>query len=149
MTDRLSPEARSAHMRRIRKTDTTPERIVRRVVHSLGFRFRLHRRDVPGTPDLLLPRLRKAILVHGCFWHQHAGCRLARLPKSRPEYWLPKFERNRHRDAAALESLQAMGWEVLVVWECETGDLTGLRKGLSAFLKGKHHEVTSAGQAAS
>lgn len=149
MTDRLSPEARSAHMRRIRKTDTTPERIVRREVHSLGFRFRLHRRDLPGTPDLLLPRLRKAILVHGCFWHQHADCRLARIPKSRPEYWLPKLERNRHRDAAALEGMQAMGWEVLVVWECETGDLANLRKRLSAFLKAKHYEVTSAGQATS
>jgi DNA mismatch endonuclease (patch repair protein) len=89
MPDRLSPEARSAHMRRIRKTDTMPERVVRRAVHALGFRFRLHRGDLPGTPDLVLPRLRKAILVHGCFWHQHTGCRLARLPKSRPEYWLP------------------------------------------------------------
>jgi DNA mismatch endonuclease (patch repair protein) len=138
MADRLSPEARSAHMRRIRKIDTTPERVVRRLVHGLGFRFRLHRRDLPGTPDLVLPRLRRAILVHGCFWHQHAGCRLARLPKSRGEYWLPKLWRNQERDAAAQAELKASGWEVLVVWECETGDLAGLRDRLSAFLERAH-----------
>lgn len=82
MPDRLSPEERSAHMRRIRKTDTKPEVTVRRLAHALGFRFRLHRRDLPGTPDIVFPRLGKIILVHGCFWHQHKGCRLARPPKS-------------------------------------------------------------------
>jgi DNA mismatch endonuclease (patch repair protein) len=125
-------------MRRIRKTDTTPERAVRRVVHTLGFRFRLHREDLPGTPDLVLPRLRKAILVHGCFWHQHGGCRLARLPKSRLEYWLPKLRRNEERDAAARAELQAMGWEIMVVWECETGDALHLRQRLAAFLGPMH-----------
>jgi DNA mismatch endonuclease (patch repair protein) len=138
MADRLSPEARSAHMRRIRKRDTTPERVVRRLVHGLGFRFRLHRHDLPGTPDLVLPRLRKAILVHGCFWHQHAGCRLARLPKSRGEYWLPKLSRNQERDAAARVELRARGWDVLVVWECETNDLADLHDRLSAFLERAH-----------
>ena len=125
-------------MRRIRKIDTTPERVVRRLVHGLGFRFRLHRRDLPGTPDLVLPRLRSAILVHGCFWHQHAGCRLARLPKSRPEYWLPKLKRNQERDVAARSELQAKGWEILVVWECETEDAAGLRQRLAAFLRPMH-----------
>jgi DNA mismatch endonuclease, patch repair protein len=138
MPDRLSPEDRSAHMRRIRKTDTTPERAVRRAVHALGFRFRLHRSDLPGTPDLLLPRLRKAILVHGCFWHQHEGCRLARLPKSRPEYWLPKLRRNQERDVVVRAELQAMGWEIMVVWECETEDLVRLRERLAAFLGPMH-----------
>jgi DNA mismatch endonuclease, patch repair protein len=134
MPDRLSPEDRSAHMRRIRKVDTAPERAVRSAVHALGFRFRLHHADLPGTPDLVLPRLHKAILVHGCFWHQHAGCRLARLPKSRPEYWLPKLQRNRERDMAARAELQGRGWEVLVVWECESGDVVTLRQRLAAFL---------------
>ena len=146
MVDRLSPEARSVHMRRIRKRDTTPERQVRRMVHALGFRFRLHRGDLPGTPDLVLPRLRKAILVHGCFWHQHEGCRLARLPKSRPEYWLPKLRRNQERDIAALAELQAMGWQILVVWECETEEVAGLRQRLADFLEASI-TAASAGQA--
>jgi DNA mismatch endonuclease (patch repair protein) len=108
MPDFLTPEQRSAHMRRIRKTDTRPELQMRRAAHALGYRFRLHRRDLPGTPDLVFPRLRKAILVHGCFWHQHPGCRLARLPKSRLDYWLPKLRRNQVRDDAALEALRAL-----------------------------------------
>jgi DNA mismatch endonuclease (patch repair protein) len=115
-------------MRRIRKTDTTPERVVRRTVHALGFRFRLHGSDLPGARDLVLPRLRKAILIHGCFWHQHTGCPLARLPKSRPEYWLPKLRRNQERDAAVGAKLRAMGWEILVVWECETDNSGDLRQ---------------------
>ena len=98
MPDHLSPRARSEHMRRIRKTDTKPEMRVRRAAHRLGYRFRLHRSDLPGTPDMVFPRLSKVVLVHGCFWHQHAGCRLARLPKSRLDYWLPKLERNQQRD---------------------------------------------------
>jgi len=134
MADRLTPEARSAHMRRIRKTDTTPERVVRRLVHGLGFRFRLHRHDLPGTPDLVLPRLHKVILVHGCFWHQHEGCRLARLPKSRPEYWLPKLRRNQERDVAARAGLKRLGWAALEVWECETRNATALKGRLAAFL---------------
>ena len=106
-------------MRRITKTDTKPEFAVRRAAHRLGYRFRLHRRDLPGTPDLVFPRLRKVILVHGCFWHQHVGCRLARQPKSRPDYWLPKLERNRKRDAETQAALRELGWDVLVVWECQ------------------------------
>jgi DNA mismatch endonuclease (patch repair protein) len=107
-------------MVQIRKTNTRPEMVVRRLVHRLGFRFRLYRRDMPGTPDLVLSRLRKVIFVHGCFWHQH-DCRLGRKqPKSRPEYWLPKLARNVARDEASRIELQKLGWDVLVVWECET-----------------------------
>jgi DNA mismatch endonuclease (patch repair protein) len=136
MPDKLSPEARSAHMRRIRKVDTKPELRVRRLAHRLGYRFRLHRRNLPGTPDLVFPRLRKAILVHGCFWHQHPGCRLARAPKSRLEYWEPKLRRNQERDKLARAELAARGWEVLVVWECETERAETLAARISAFLGG-------------
>jgi DNA mismatch endonuclease, patch repair protein len=136
MADRLSPEARSAHMRRIRKADTTPERMVRRMAHALGFRFRLHRRDLPGTPDLVFPRLRKAILVHGCFWHQHPGCRLARMPKTRLEYWIPKLRRNQERDAVAAEALRMLGWDVLVLWECEVAADAAVATTIATFLNG-------------
>ena len=135
MPDRLSPEERSAHMRRIRKTDTKPEITVRKLAHSLGYRFRLHRRGLPGTPDLVFPRLRKIILAHGCFWHQHAGCKLARSPKARPDYWQPKLRRNQERDEAARIALEAAGWSVLVVWECETANAAALRLRIAAFLE--------------
>ena len=121
-------------MRRIRKTDTKPEVKVRRAAHALGYRFRLYRRDLPGTPDLVFPRLRKVVLVHGCFWHQHEECRLARMPKSRLEYWRPKLERNQKRDKAARRALEELGWRVLVVWECETGDAEDLSERLRCFL---------------
>lgn len=121
-------------MRRIRKIDTRPELIVRKLAHALGFRFRLHRRDLPGTPDLVFPRLRKAILVHGCFWHQHEGCRLARLPKSRLDYWLPKLRRNQERDEAARAQLSERGWDALVVWECEVADEAAVRERIRTFL---------------
>ena len=123
MLNHLSPEERSVHLRRIRKTGTKPEMRVRRAAHSLGYRFRLHKRDLPGTPDLVFPRFNKVVNVHGCFWHQHPGCRLvglsacrlARLPKSRLDYWLPKLERNRARDLQTLTALEGTGWSVLVV----------------------------------
>src|SRR5690348_9565964 len=122
MMDHLTSDSRSAHMRRIRKTNTKPELAVRRVAHRMGYRYRLHRRDLPGTPDLVFPSRRKIIQVHGCFWHQHSGCRLARVPKSRPDYWLPKLRRNTERDAASEALLSAQGWEVLIIWECEVAD---------------------------
>src|SRR5262245_47161904 len=109
-------------MARIRKTDTRPEISVRHAVHGLGYRFRLHRRDLPGCPDLVLPRHRKVIFVHGCFWHRH-HCRDGRkLPKSKPEYWGPKLERNAARDAVHVQALIEVGWDVLVLWECEVKD---------------------------
>lgn len=123
-------------MRKIRKRDTSPELRVRRVAHALGFRFRLHRRDLPGTPDLVFPRHRKAVLVNGCFWHQHAGCRLARQPKTRLDYWLPKLQRNVARDQDIRAKLEAAGWSTLVIWECETRDAERLRCRLETFLFG-------------
>ena len=134
MPDFLSPAARSAHMGRIRKTDTKPEMRVRRAAHALGYRFRLHRNDLPGTPDLVFPRLRKIVLVHGCFWHQHSGCRLARLPKSRLDYWLPKLDRNCVRDHKTTTALRALGWSVLVVWECQVPDEDAAARILGPFL---------------
>ena len=135
MSDRLSRKERSAHMRRIRKTGTKPEMRVRRAAHRLGYRFRLHRSDLPGTPDLVFPRLRKVIQVNGCFWHQHPGCRLARQPKSQLSYWIPKLERNRARDLETKAALQALGWSVLVVWECQVPNLDAAARILRPFLE--------------
>jgi DNA mismatch endonuclease (patch repair protein) len=111
--------------------------VVRRLTHALGFRFRLHRRDLPGTPDIVLPRHRKVIQVHGCFWHQHEGCPLARQPKSRLDYWLPKLARNAARDRAARLALEESGWKCLVVWECQTKDVETLRLVIRGFLLGE------------
>ncbi len=135
MTDRLTPERRSENMRRIRAVDTSPELIVRRLAHSLGFRFRLHARNLPGKPDLVFPRLRKIILVHGCFWHVHEGCIESHVPKTRLEYWGPKLEGNRRRDRANAANLEELGWKILVVWECETANAKALTKRLSRFLR--------------
>lgn len=133
----LTPLQRSAHMARIRKVDTRPEMHARRAAHALGYRFRLHRRDLPGTPDLVFPRLRKAVMVNGCFWHQHEGCRLARVPKSRPEYWLPKLARNKARDSESLAALEALGWDVLTLWECEARSVEAATERLAPFLAGE------------
>jgi len=132
--DHLSPGARSRAMRRVRSHDTTPERIVRSIAHSLGFRFRLHRRDLLGSPDLTFPRLRAVVFVHGCYWHQHRCPRGARQPKTNREYWLPKLRRNVERDRRILRALRREGWRVLVVWECQTRDVERLRRRLAAFL---------------
>lgn len=124
----------SRRMRRVRKVNTKPEVVVRCLAHRMGYRFRLHRRDLPGTPDVVFPRRRRVIQVHGCFWHQHQGCRLASMPRSRLDYWGPKLARNVERDAEALDALRAAGWEPLVVWECETKDEDALHERLSRFL---------------
>lgn len=121
-------------MRAIRKKDTKPEMRVRRRLHALGFRFRLHRRDLPGTPDIVLPRHRAAIQVHGCFWHQHPGCRHATKPRTRQDYWLPKLERNVVRDRATAEALGALGWRLLIIWECELGHDAELDARLLKFI---------------
>lgn len=118
--DVLTKEQRSYCMSRIRKTDTTPELTVRRIVHRLGYRFRLYRRDLPGCPDIVLPRHRKVIFVHGCWWHRH-NCRLGRRrPKSRRQYWLPKLQANKERYKRDRRALQRQGWKVLTIWECQT-----------------------------
>lgn len=127
-------EERSAIMRAVPRKDSKPEIVVRRVLHQLGYRFRLHRRDLPGTPDVVLPRLRIAVFVHGCFWHRHGGCRHASTPKTRAEFWQAKFERNVERDAEVTRALNALGWSVLAIWECETSDRDRLIQSLSDTL---------------
>ena len=121
MADRSSPSQRSAIMARVKATNTRPEVAVRSLVHRLGYRFRLHRRDLPGRPDLVLPRHRTVIFVHGCFWHQHNCSRGRRQPASNQSYWGPKLARNVDRDATVKRALQAMGWRVLTIWECQVG----------------------------
>ncbi len=132
--DSLTPEKRSWLMSRVARRNTKPEMIVRRIAHGLGFRFRLHRRDLPGTPDLVFPKLRKAVFVHGCFWHRHAGCRLASMPKSRHDFWVPKFAANIERDRRKEEQLTAAGWIVETIWECETRDPSTLTKRITRML---------------
>ena len=133
--DSVSAELRSINMRKIRSRDTLPERVVRSAAHSLGFRFRLHRKDLPGKPDLTFPRHHKVIFVHGCFWHQHAGCREGRAPSTNSSYWTPKLARTVERDTLSRAELERLGWSVLVVWECETEVADALRRALSAFLR--------------
>jgi DNA mismatch endonuclease (patch repair protein) len=107
-------------MRSVRRRNTTPEMIVRAAIRAAGVRYQLHVRNLPGTPDIVMFTRRIAIFVHGCFWHRHSGCRLTTTPKTRTEFWAEKFRRNQERDAAALESLRELGWQVAIVWECET-----------------------------
>lgn len=118
VTDTVSTHKRSQMMSGIRGRDTAPEMRVRRLLHRLGYRFRLHRKDLPGSPDIVLPKYHVVILVHGCFWHFHQGCRLAKIPGTREEFWRGKLLRNRERDFAAVAALRARGWRVLQVWEC-------------------------------
>ena len=115
----------------VRSKNTGPELAVRRLVHSLGYRYRLHRRDLPGVPDLVFPARRAVIFVHGCFWHRHANC--GRVPKSRLSYWLPKLNRNRTRDRRHVKALARDGWRTLVIWECEVRDKKLARR-ISHFL---------------
>jgi len=117
--DTLTPEQRSRVMSCVGQKHTGPEMIVRRLVHSLGYRFRLHAKTLPGSPDLVFASRRKVIMVHGCFWHRH-GCRYFRMPKSRLEFWTAKLDRNFARDAATRRALRKLGWQTLTVWECET-----------------------------
>ena len=119
MADRVSSAARSAIMARVKSTDTTPEMAVRRIVHGLGYRFRLHRRDLPGTPDLVFPKYRAVVFVNGCFWHQHECPRGRRQPSSNQEYWNAKLARNVARDRSSESELQQLGWRLLIIWECQ------------------------------
>ncbi len=118
----------------VQSRNTLPERIVRRLVHAMGYRYRLHRRDLPGTPDLVFPGRRKVIFVHGCFWHRHANCALARLPKTRVDFWLPKLAANAERDARNARALRRLGWGILTIWECQLGNEGKLRKRIRRFL---------------
>ena len=133
MVDPLSPERRSRQMARVRSTDTAPELVVRRLLHQLGYRFRVHYRSMPGTPDVAFPGRKKAIFVHGCFWHQH-HCRRGARPTSNREFWDRKLDANLARDRRNLRELALAGWSVLVVWECELTATSTPADCLSAFL---------------
>jgi DNA mismatch endonuclease (patch repair protein) len=119
-TDIVSPEKRSEMMSKVRSKDSIAEKKVRSALHAAGYRFRLHRKDLPGTPDIVLPKYRLAIFVHGCFWHRHKGCAKASTPKSNREFWEKKFAENIERDLRTMASLDALKWRVVVIWECET-----------------------------
>jgi len=120
VVDHLTPQQRSRQMSRIRGKNTAPEWVVRRALYGMGVRYRLHRKDLPGTPDIVVGRLRAAIFVHGCYWHRHPGCKRATTPSTRREFWETKFAANVARDRRKEEALEAAGWRVLVIWECET-----------------------------
>ncbi len=134
--DKLTPQERSENMRRIRSKGMEPELAVRSLVHRLGYRFRLHDKNLPGKPDLVFRSRCRVILVHGCFWHQHSdpACKITRKPKSNKSYWAPKLRRNVRRDLENAKALGNHGWKVLTVWECETRDETLLSKRLRRFL---------------
>lgn len=137
MADRITPEQRSRTMSRIRAKGTKPEMAVRKMVHAMGYRYRLHRRDLPGTPDLVFAGRRKVVFVHGCFWHQHDDpeCRNATLPSSRTEFWHPKLRRNVERDRDNQARLKEMGWSFLIIWECELGRGTHVAERITDFLE--------------
>ncbi len=132
--DILTAAQRSERMALIRSKDTRPELIVRRFLHRLGYRYRLHRRDLPGVPDLVFSARKAVLFVHGCFWHAHDDCKVAHRPESRSTYWAEKFERNKARDRRNEEALRLLGWNILTVWECETKDLYTLECRLTAGL---------------
>lgn len=144
MVDNLSRADRSRCMSRIRCRHMKPERIVRSVVHRMGYRFRLHRKGLPGSPDLVLPRHHAVIFVHGCFWHWHpdVACPIAGLPKSNLDYWEPKLTRTRLRDLNNTEVLRHSGWRVLTIWECELGDAYALMSRIHSFLESRNHVHT-------
>jgi DNA mismatch endonuclease (patch repair protein) len=126
--------ARSALMAKVRPKDSRPEKLVRSIAHKLGYRFRLHRRDLPGTPDLVFPKHRSVVFVHGCFWHRHKGCRRTTHPKTRAHYWRNKFSQNVERDARNARLLRKQGWRILVLWECQTFTPLIVRRKLLRFL---------------
>lgn len=133
--DRVSSEKRSLIMAAVRSKDTLPELAVRRLVHGLGYRYRLHAKNLPGCPDLVFPGRRKVIFVHGCFWHRHPKCRYSTIPKSRTDFWLAKFEKNVARDRRERRELKKLGWSVLVVWQCELKNLQRVAKKIEGFLE--------------
>lgn len=133
--DTLTPAQRSERMSRVRATDTKPEMTVRRLVHGMGFRYRLHAGNLPGRPDLVFSARGKIIFVHGCFWHRHGTCKNTRWPKSRLDFWKPKLETNRARDLATQRVLRRLGWKVLVVWECQLKNLDKTAEKIKRFLE--------------
>jgi DNA mismatch endonuclease (patch repair protein) len=138
MTDNLTKDQRRAAMANVKSKDTGPEMKVRKLIHGMGYRYRLHRKDLPGKPDLVFPGLKKVIFVHGCFWHGHKGCAASQRPTSNTEYWNAKLDRNLKRDQKNLKALEELGWRPLVIWECQTRDETKMRRAIVRFL-GKRH----------
>jgi DNA mismatch endonuclease, patch repair protein len=132
--DTLTPEERSERMSRVRSRDTKPEKLVRSLVHRMGYRYRLHRSSLPGCPDLVFPGRKKVIFVHGCFWHRHPGCPNTRMPKSRLDFWQLKLEENKRRDARNRRRLRNLGWQVLVIWECQVKSVERLERKIGRFL---------------
>lgn len=132
--DSLSPKERSENMRRIRSRNTSPEKKVKYLLQSLRFKFRSHVRNLPGRPDFVFEKRRKALFVHGCFWHFHRRCNIGRIPKSRLEYWIPKLIRNKQRDAVTRRRLRQAGWMVFTIWECQLQDFVGARRRIKEFL---------------
>ena len=135
MVDTVSPEVRSRIMARVKSKGMKPEMAVRRLLHGLGYRYRLHRPDLPGKPDLAFPSRRKVVFVNGCFWHNHAGCPRVRIPATNREYWVAKLERNRTRDERNLALLAEQGWAAMTVWECELRDMPAAAERLTEFLE--------------
>jgi DNA mismatch endonuclease, patch repair protein len=141
MTDTRSSSQRSRIMQAVRSSDTTPERLVRKLLFRLRYRFRLHAKQLPGTPDIVFPARRKVIFVHGCFWHAH-GCRYGRMPKSRLDFWTPKLAGNAQRDRRNLQALRRAGWRTLIVWQCELRDISRVQAKLKRFLGPAAKRVT-------
>src|SRR5208337_1444766 len=133
MTDQFNPEMRSWIMRQVRSKDTKPEVLVRKMAHAMGYRFRIHCRELPGCPDIVFPGHQSIIFVNGCFWHGHS-CRRAKLPSSRQDYWIRKIEATKVRDRMHLRKLRSMGWQVLSIWECQLSDIDRTRRRISSFL---------------
>jgi len=133
MVDTRTPEQRRRIMKAVRSRDTKPEFFVRRLLHKLGYRFRVNVRSLPGSPDIVFSSRRKVLFVHGCFWHGH-GCKIGQLPKSRLDYWRPKIEKNRQRDESVISAIECLGWEALAIWQCETTMDANLLNRLIVFL---------------
>lgn len=141
--DKLSPKHRSWNMGRIKSVNTSPEIIVRKLLHKMGYRFRLHRRDLPGTPDIVLPKFKTVIEVRGCYWHRHAGCPDATTPKTNTAFWVDKFNKTIERDKRNFKAIKKLGWQVIVVWQCEIKDLNILKtKFQTAINRKKGNNIT-------
>ena len=131
MVDHISAEKRSWNMRQVRNKNTTPEILTRSLMHAMGLRFRLHRKNLPGSPDIVLAKYRTVVFVHGCYWHRHPGCKYASTPKTNTAFWQNKFAQNVNRDTESCRKLKKSGWNVLIIWQCETKDIEKLRKRLA------------------
>lgn len=134
MTDTISKEHRSWNMSRIKGKNTKPEVTVRSLLHKMGYRFRLNRKDLPGKPDIVLPKYNTVIFIHGCFWHQHKNCSRSNIPKTNDKYWIPKLEKNILRDKQVIKNLRKLNWNVFVLWECEIKNIKKIKREINRIL---------------